>query len=81
MCVPHNFDYAVSSLPMPIQPDIIDWHYNKVHHGKGLMDRIDFTVKNLAYHRVLSGDVVINTLREFVEFANQISSVDCLFLD
>ena len=38
-------------------------------------------IKNLLYHRVLSGDVVINTLREFVEFANQISSVDCLFLD
>ena len=66
---------------MPIQPDMIDWHYNKVHHGKGLMDRIDVTVKNLVYRRLLSGDVVINTLREFVEFANQISSVDCLFLD
>ena len=63
-----------------MQPDIIDWHYNKVHHGKGLMDRIDVMVKNSVYHRVLS-DVVINTLREFVEFANQISSVDCLFLD
>ena len=38
-------------------------------------------VKNLLYRRVLSGDVVINTLREFVEFANQISSVDRLLLD
>ena len=55
---------------MPIQPDIINWHYNKVHHGKDLMDRIDVTVNNLVYNRVLSGDVVINTFREFVEFAN-----------
>ena len=38
-------------------------------------------VKNLVYHRVLSGDVVINALREFVEFANQISSVDCLLFE
>ena len=37
-------------------------------------------VKNLVYRRVLSGDAVINTLREFVELANQISSVDCLLL-
>ena len=64
-----------------MQPDIIDWHYNKVHHGKGVMDRIGVMVKNLVYHRVLSGDVVVNTLREFVEWANQISSVDYLFLD
>ena len=37
-------------------------------------------VKNLVYRRVLSGDAVINTLREFVELANKISSVDCLLL-
>ena len=38
-------------------------------------------VKNLVYSRILSGDVVIITLREFVEFANQISRVDCLLLN
>ena len=42
------------------------------------MGRTDVTVKNLVYRRVLSGDVVINTLREFVQLANQINSVDCL---
>ena len=45
---------------------------------KGLIDRIGGTVKNLVYCWILSGDVVINTSREF---ANQISSVDCLFLN
>ena len=48
---------------------------------KGPIDRIGGTVKNLVYRRVLSGEVVINTPREFAEFANEISSVDCLFLD
>ena len=45
------------------------------------MDVIGGTVKTLVYRRVLPGDVVINTPQEFAEFANQISSVDCLFLD
>ena len=43
------------------------------------MDRIGGLIKNLVYCRVLSGDVVINTPREFAEFSNQI--VDCLFLE
>ena len=45
------------------------------------MDGIGGTVKNLVYCRVLSGDVVINTPREFAEFANQISNVDGQFHD
>ena len=45
------------------------------------MDGSSGTVKNLVYRRVLSEDVVINTPREFAEFANQISRVYCLFLD
>ena len=45
------------------------------------MDGIGGTIKNLVYGRVLSEDVVINTPQEFAEFANQISSVDCLLLD
>ena len=62
-----------------MQPDItIEWQYKEAHHVKGLIDRIGGTVKNLIYCWVLSGDVVINTSREF---ANQISSVDCLFLN
>ena len=48
---------------------------------KGPMDGTGGAVKNLVYRRVLSGDAVINTHREFAEFANQISSIDCLFLD
>ena len=45
------------------------------------MDGIGGTVKNLVYRRVLSGDVVINTPKEFANFADQIISVDCLFLE
>ena len=65
-----------------MQPYInIEWHYNEAHHGKGLMDGIGGTVKTLVYRRVLSGDVVINTPKEFANFADQITSVDRLFLE
>ena len=72
----------VFSLLTHIHPDItIEWHYNEAHHGKDPMDGTGDTVKNLLYRRVLSGDAVISTPWEFAEFANQITSVDCLFLD
>ena len=72
----------VFSLLTHIQQQIhIDWHYNEAHHGKGPMDGIGGTVKNLVYHKVLSGDVVINTPKEFADFANRIANVDCLFLE
>ena len=59
------------------QEDVsLEWHYNEAHHGKGPMDGIDGTIKNLIYRKVLSGDFVIDTSTKFVEFAN----VDCLFL-
>ena len=76
--MPRNFDHAVFSLLTHTQPDItVEWHYKEAYHGKDPMDRIGGTVKNLVYRRVLLGDVVINTPREFAEFANQISSIVC----
>ena len=72
----------VFSLLTHMQPYInIEWHYNEAHRGKGPMDGIGGTVKNLVYRRVLSGHVVINTPKEFANFADQITSVDCLFLE
>ena len=70
----------VFSLLTHMQPYInIEWHYNEAHHGP--MDGVGGTVKNLVYRRVLSGDVVINIPKEFANFADQITSVDCLFLE
>ena len=58
----------------------LEWHYNKVHHGKGTMDGIGGTIKKLVYSKMLSRDVVIDTPKKFAEFANKICNVDCLFL-
>ena len=70
------FNFLIS-----FQQDVsLEWHYNQTHHGKGPMDGIGGTIKNLVYRKVLSGDVVIDTPKKFAEFANEISNVDCLFL-
>ena len=35
------------------RPDLlIDWHYNETHHDKGIMDRIDVTIKMLHFFRL-----------------------------
>ena len=82
MDVLSNFALGMFPAYSHMQPYInIEWHYNEAHHGKGPMDGIGGTVKNLVYRRVLSGDVVINTPKEFANFADQITSVDCIFLE
>ena len=70
----------VFNLLTHIQKEIyIEWHYNEAHHGKGPMDGIGGTVKNLVYRKVFSGDVVINTPKEFADFANGITSIACIW--
>ena len=81
-CASQFHSRYVFSLLTHMQPYInTEWHYNEAHHGKGPMDGIGGTVKILVYRRGLSGDVVINTPKEFANFADQITSVNCLFLE
>ena len=43
----------VFKLISTYRPDLlIDWHYNETHHGKGIMDGIDDTIKILYFFRV-----------------------------
>ena len=39
----------------------VTWYYNERHHGKGPMDGLGVTIKNLVFRHVKSGKVVINT--------------------
>ena len=50
----------------------IEWHYNEAHHGKGPMDGVGGTVKNIVFRNVKSGKALINSPKEF---ANLCSSV------
>ena len=59
---------------------IIEWNYNEAHHGKGPMDGIGGTIKNVVYRKVKTGKVIFNSAEEFHEAANKfIPSIKSLF--
>ena len=43
------------------------WCCNECHHGKGPMDGVGGTVKNVIFRKVISGKVVIYSPQEFAE--------------
>ena len=55
-------------------------HYFEAHHGKEPMDGIGGNIKNMVFKKVLPGTTVINTPKEFAEFANTVSTISCLYL-
>ena len=45
-----KFDFA---LMIHLNPDyIVQWYYNERHHGKGPMDDVGGTVKNIIFQQV-----------------------------
>ena len=57
------------------------WYYNERHHGKGPMDGIGGTVKNLVFRHVTSGKVIRNTPEEFAHYADKVcEGVNPLYL-
>ena len=50
----------------------ITWHNNERGHGKGPMDGIGGTVKNLVFDKVNSCDCVRDTPLQFAQDANEI---------
>ena len=47
------------------------WYYNERHHGKGPMDGIGGTVKNVVYQHVKSKKCVIDSAKCFAEYADK----------
>ena len=59
----------------------IEWHYNESHHGKGPMDGVGGTVKNVVFRNVKSGKAVINSPEEFANYAAELMpSISSLYL-
>ena len=59
----------------------ITWYYNERHHGKGPMDGIGGTIKNIVFRHVKSGKCVIDTPKQFAEYAaGEIKGVTCLYM-
>ena len=58
----------------------LEWNYNETHHGKGPMDGIGGTIKNVVFRQVKSGRVIINSAEEFSVAANKfVPSIATLF--
>ena len=59
----------------------LSWYYNERHHGKGPMDGIGGTVKNLVFRDVKSSKCIINSAKEFAEYAEEsIEGISSLYL-
>ena len=57
------------------------WYYNERHHGKGPMDSVGGTLKNMIFQHVKSKKCVINGAKDFAEYANKIiNGISCLYL-
>lgn len=41
----------------------MQWHFNEAHHGKGPMDGIGGTIKNVVYRNVKSGKILVNSAK------------------
>ena len=60
---------------------IIQWYYNERHHGKGPMEDVGGTVKNIIFQHVKPKKCVINGAKDFAEYANKIiNGISCLYL-
>ena len=60
----------------------IQWCYNERHHGKGPMDDVGGTVKNMIFQHVKSKKCVINGAKDFAQSANKIiNGIYCLYLE
>ena len=55
----------------------LEWNYNQAHHGKGPLDGIGETIKNVVFRQVKSSRVIINSAEEFSVAANNWSAVNC----
>ena len=67
----------LANYPRDLQ---LEWNYNEAHHGKGSMDDIGGTIKNVVFSQVKSGRVIINSAEEFSVAANKfVPSIATLF--
>ena len=50
----------------------LQWYYNERHHGKGPMDGVGGTLKNLVYRDVMPSKCYISNAEEFSNYANKV---------
>ena len=50
----------------------VKWYYNERHHGKGPMDGLGGTVKNIVFRHVKSNKIKISNAHDFAKYADSI---------
>ena len=58
----------------------IYWNYGEAHHFKGPHDGIGGTIKRKIYQDVSSNKIVIESAKEFAEYANKVTSIEVYHL-
>ena len=48
----------------------LEWHYNRAHHGKGLVDGVGETMKRMVFGLVKSNNITINIAEELATEAS-----------
>ena len=64
--------YIFSLMTDLAQEDTIIWYYNERHHGKGPMDGVGGTLKNIMFRKVKSGEISFETAKDFADNARKI---------
>ena len=54
------------------QDNKIHWNYCEVNHGKGAVDCLGGTIRHAVFRHLQSGRVVINSPRQFEEYADKL---------
>ena len=74
--------YAFQLLTCFDKDLIIDWHYFEANHGKGAVDGIGATVKHAVFRKVLAKQIIINSPKEFAEYADSLlSGINVIYVD
>ena len=59
----------------------LEWHYMEAHHGKGPMDGVGVTIKNVVFREVKSGRLSVNTPEQFAAAAARlVPSIASIYL-
>ena len=63
-----------------VNPDYtIQWYYNERHLGKGAIEGVEETIKNILFRHIKLKKCVINGAKDFAEYANKISKgISCV---
>ena len=75
-----HFVFKILSGTLFLEKEVL-WFYNDRHHGKGPMDGVGGTLKNVIFRKVKSGQTVVYTPEDFANVAMEfVPSITTIYL-